>query len=105
MGVLAAARPRLHRGPTPRASCPAARPQFSFGGAAAAAPGGGGVARRQLYQKTLTQLRALMIARMAKPEEVGGAGGRACWWCATRGGKRAFTRHVHPLPRRAILPR
>lgn len=45
--------------------------QFSFGGAAAAPPpAGGGVARKALYQKTLTQLRALMIARMAKPEEV-----------------------------------
>ncbi|PSC71723.1 exportin-1-like isoform X2 [Micractinium conductrix] len=51
-------------------SATAVAPSFSFGGAAAAAPGGGGVARRQLYQKTLTQLRALMIARMAKPEEV-----------------------------------
>ena len=47
--------------------------QFSFGGAAGASAGsggGGGVARKALYQKTLTQLRALMIARMAKPEEV-----------------------------------
>ena len=45
-------------------------PQFSFGGAAPAAPAGG-VARKALYHKTLSQLRALMIARMAKPEEVG----------------------------------
>lgn len=30
------------------------------------------MARKALYAKTLTQLRALMIARMAKPEEVGG---------------------------------
>ena len=39
-------------------------------GAAAGSGGGGGVARKALYHKTLTQLRALMIARMAKPEEV-----------------------------------
>lgn len=50
----------------------AVAPAFSFGGVAQAAPlaGGAGVARKALYQKTLTQLRALMIARMAKPEEV-----------------------------------
>jgi hypothetical protein len=60
-----------------------ARPplQFSFGGVAGASAGGVGVgvARKALYQKTLTQLRALMIARMAKPEEVraGQGGGRA----------------------------
>lgn len=58
--------------------------QFAFGGAAAAVPGGGAVARKALYQKTLSQLRALMIARMAKPEEVGSRAactdclGRAC---------------------------
>jgi exportin-1 len=43
---------------------------FSFGGAAQTAPGGTGVARKALYAKTLSQLRALRIARMAKPEEV-----------------------------------
>lgn len=47
---------------------------FAFGapGAAAApaAPGAGPTSRRELYASVLSSLRALMIARMAKPEEV-----------------------------------
>jgi exportin-1 len=39
--------------------------QFAF----ATSPAGGGSARKQLYAATLSKLRALMIARMAKPEE------------------------------------
>lgn len=65
----------------PTAAAAAAGPAFSFGGGGVAAPGAGGpgVARRQLYTKTLSQLRALMIARMAKPEEVRWGG-----WVSTR---------------------
>jgi exportin-1 len=51
---------------TAEPSSTAAAP-FAFGGGGA---GGAPLARRALYQKTLSQLRALMIARMAKPEEV-----------------------------------
>jgi len=40
---------------------------FSFGGAAGGGPGRG---RRELYSGVLSHLRAVMIARMAKPEEV-----------------------------------
>ena len=51
----------------------AAEPNFAFG-AMGGGGGGGGVAapqsRRVLYAGVLSRLRALMIARMAKPEEV-----------------------------------
>ena len=55
-----------------------AEPNFAFGattGATTTTGGGGGitttpVSRRQLYGSILSRLRALMISRMAKPEEV-----------------------------------
>ena len=40
------------------------------GGAGALAAGGGGAGRKASYAGVLSALRALMIARMAKPEEV-----------------------------------
>ena len=49
--------------------------QFAFGGTAAAggaaaAGASAGASRKRLYSGILSKLRALMIARMAKPEEV-----------------------------------
>eukprot|EP00887_Chlorella_sp_A99_P002494 scaffold10.g2494.t1 len=45
--------------------------QFAFGGGGGGGGSiGGGAGRKQLYSKVLSRLRALMIARMAKPEEV-----------------------------------
>lgn len=43
-----------------------AEPNFAFGPAGASVPRG----RRELYNRILSRLRALMIAKMAKPEEV-----------------------------------
>lgn len=48
----------------------AAEPNFAFGAAALSTGGTATPGRRQLYSGILSRLRSLMIARMAKPEEV-----------------------------------